>query len=56
VRNYQFVSWDHCCRGDESDYRVAVGRSKVVTGPFVDAHGTPMRDGGGTVILESDGT
>ncbi|MBQ7213064.1 MAG: family 43 glycosylhydrolase, partial [Bacteroidales bacterium] len=33
---YLFVSWDYCCRGAESDYRVAVGRSKTVNGPYLD--------------------
>ena len=30
---YLFVSWDYCCRGAQSNYRVAVGRSKTVDGP-----------------------
>ena len=51
---YLFVSWDYCCRGEKSSYRVAVGRSKSVNGPYVDMNGKEMRNGGGTVILEGD--
>lgn len=48
---YLFVSWDLCCRGTNSTYRTMVGRSSSVTGPYVDADGTPMMRGGGTQIL-----
>ena len=51
---YLFVSWDYCCRGPKSSYRVAVGRSKNVVGPYLDRDGKDMRQGGGTVILEGD--
>lgn len=50
---YLFVSWDSCCDGAASTYRVAVGRSKNSLGPYVDTEGNPMLEGGGTVILES---
>jgi arabinan endo-1,5-alpha-L-arabinosidase len=48
---YLFVSWDLCCRGTKSTYRTMVGRSKLVTGPYVDQKGTPMMQGGGTLLL-----
>jgi arabinan endo-1,5-alpha-L-arabinosidase len=48
---YLFVSFDHCCRGVDSDYNVRVGRSRSVTGPYVDEEGTPMTSGGGTLVL-----
>jgi arabinan endo-1,5-alpha-L-arabinosidase len=48
---YLFVSWDLCCRGTKSTYRTMVGRSRSVTGPYVDATGRPMLDGGGTQVL-----
>ena len=48
---YMFVSWDFCCRGARSDYKVVVGRSFEVTGPYVDRDGKPLPDGGGTLIL-----
>ena len=51
---YLFVSWDYCCRGAKSNYRVAVGRSRKVDGPYVDKEGKPMLEGGGTIILEGD--
>lgn len=53
---YLFVSWDYCCRGSKSDYRVAVGRSKTVCGPYLDRSGNDMALGGGTIILEGDKT
>ncbi|WP_150241991.1 arabinan endo-1,5-alpha-L-arabinosidase [Nocardiopsis quinghaiensis] len=53
--HYLFVSLDHCCRVG-SDYKVAVGRSADVTGPYVDADGVPLLEGGGTVILAEEGT
>jgi arabinan endo-1,5-alpha-L-arabinosidase len=48
-----FVSFDFCCRGARSDYKVVVGRSTSVTGPYVDKGGKPMTEGGGTLILEA---
>jgi arabinan endo-1,5-alpha-L-arabinosidase len=50
---YHFVSWDFCCRGARSNYKVVVGRSPKVTGPYVDKNGKPMTEGGGTLILEA---
>ena len=49
---YLFVSFDLCCRGTHSTYRTMVGRSKNVTGPYVDRDGVAMLAGGGTQILE----
>lgn len=37
--------------GDE--YKVYVGRSSSVTGPFVDKNGKDLKDGGGTLFLGS---
>lgn len=51
---YLFVSWDYCCRGSLSNYRVAVGRSRSVAGPYVDRTGKPMLEGGGTLVAEGD--
>ena len=51
---YLFVSWDHCCKGATSDYKIVVGRSKKVLGPYRDASGVSMLAGGGTLLLESD--
>lgn len=52
---YLFVSWDYCCRGTQSNYRVVVGRSRQVTGPYVDDHGRRMLDGGGKAVISGDG-
>jgi arabinan endo-1,5-alpha-L-arabinosidase len=50
-RFYLFVSFDYCCRGTRSDYKVAVGRAAQLAGPYVDESGTEMLEGGGTIIL-----
>ena len=52
---YLFVSMDFCCRGTDSTYKIAVGRSRTVTGPYLDRLGTPLAHGGGTVILSERG-
>lgn len=52
---YLFVSWDYCCRAEKSDYKVVVGRSKTVTGPYVDKAGKRMDQNGGTRVVEGDG-
>ena len=51
---YLFVSWDLCCRGVHSTYRTMVGRSRKITGPYLDARGVPMEKGGGTPLLIAD--
>jgi arabinan endo-1,5-alpha-L-arabinosidase len=51
---YLFVSWDYCCQGSKSNYRVAVGRSRSVGGPYLDSKGIDMRYGGGDLFLEGD--
>ena len=53
---YLFVSWDYCCQGSKSTYRVAVGRSRQVAGPYLDRDGKEMLKGGGTLFLEGDKT
>lgn len=49
---YLFVSFDFCCRGANSTYKIAVGRAKTLTGPYVDRDGKPLLEGGGTILLE----
>jgi len=51
---YLLVSFDLCCRGTKSTYRTMVGRSRGVTGPYNDADGTPMLDGGGTTLVQGN--
>lgn len=53
---FLFVSWDRCCAGAASTYKVAIGRSSNAQGPFVDKEGNPMMFGGGTVLLQGDET
>jgi arabinan endo-1,5-alpha-L-arabinosidase len=48
---YLFVSYDYCCKGVESTYYVAVGRSKKITGPYVGRDGSKLMDGEGTVFI-----
>lgn len=53
---YLYVSFDLCCRGASSTYRIMVGRSTSVTGPYTDRNGTPMTAGGGTELLAGHGS
>lgn len=48
---YLFVSWDACCRGKDSTYKLMVGRSRDVRGPYVDKDGRDLADGGGSLLL-----
>lgn len=48
---YLFASWDHCCRGVNSDYKVVVGRAKDLRGPYLDANDERMDKGGGTPVV-----
>lgn len=48
---YLFASVDFCCRGPESTYKMIVGRSQNLLGPYVDSAGTRLLDGGGDVLL-----
>jgi arabinan endo-1,5-alpha-L-arabinosidase len=52
---YLFVNWDFCCRGVNSTYNIRVGRSRAVTGPYLDREGIEMGKGGGTLFLETSG-
>jgi arabinan endo-1,5-alpha-L-arabinosidase len=51
---YLFVSFDLCCRGTHSTYRIMVGRSERVTGPYFDERGVPMVQGGGFQLLAAN--
>jgi arabinan endo-1,5-alpha-L-arabinosidase len=51
---YLFVSFDYCCRGVDSTYRIMVGRSQEITGPYVDRDSNGMMEGGGTLIDKGD--
>lgn len=51
---YLFVSWDYCCKGENSNYKTVVGRSKSVGGPYLDRNGVDMAQGGGTLVAGPD--
>ena len=48
---YLFASIDYCCRGAQSTYKMIVGRSDAVAGPYVDREGVRLAEGGGDVLL-----
>lgn len=52
---YLFVSWDLCCKGIKSTYKVVVGRSETVDGIYLDKQGNPMQQNGGSLLIEGDG-
>jgi arabinan endo-1,5-alpha-L-arabinosidase len=52
---YLFVSFDACCRGLNSTYKIMVGRAEQITGPYVDRAGVLMEGAGGTLLLQSQG-
>ena len=54
-RFFLFVSFDACCRGIASTYRVMVGRAEAVEGPYLDRDGKRLLDGGGTELLATTG-
>lgn len=53
---YLFVSFDFCCQGTASTYKIVVGRSRSPTGPYYDELGTALEHGGGTTVLSEQGT
>lgn len=48
---YLFVNWGSCCQGPRSTYNIRIGRSKTVTGPYLDKLGSDMLKAGGSVFL-----
>jgi len=44
-----------CCDGANSTYNIVVGRSKKVTGPYLDNVGRDMIQGGGKMVLAAGG-
>ncbi|WP_295128510.1 family 43 glycosylhydrolase [uncultured Chitinophaga sp.] len=51
---YLFASTDFCCKGVNSTYKMVVGRSRNLQGPYTDKAGVDMKQGGGTLLLEGD--
>lgn len=54
-RYYLLLNWGLCCRGTSSTYNIRVGRAERITGPYLDRDGRDMNDGGGTLLLGSEG-
>jgi arabinan endo-1,5-alpha-L-arabinosidase len=52
---YLLATHGSCCQGADSGYNIRVGRSKKVTGPFVDNDDTDMLRGGGKLVVGSGG-
>ncbi len=52
---YLFLSFDYCCRGVHSTYNIRVGRSRQLQGPYFDASGKSLMEGGGTPLLATRG-
>ena len=48
---YLFGSAGTCCDGERSTYRVTVGRSRSLFGPYVDRQGRPLLDNNFEVML-----
>lgn len=53
---YLFVNHGTCCAGVNSTYHIRVGRSKNVTGPYLDRHGEDLVLGAGSLFLASAGS
>ncbi len=52
---YLFGTHGTCCDGANSTYNIVVGRSRNVTGPYLDNMGRDMLTGGGRMVLAAGG-
>lgn len=52
---YLLVTHGSCCAGAASTYNIRMGRSRTVTGPYLDNMGVDMIQGGGKLFLGSSG-
>jgi len=52
---YLLLTHGSCCAGGSSTYNIRMGRSRKVTGPFVDNMGIDMLEGGGKLFAGSSG-
>jgi arabinan endo-1,5-alpha-L-arabinosidase len=48
---YLLATHGSCCAGANSSYNIRVGRSREVTGPFIDNMGIDMLQGGGKLLI-----
>jgi len=51
---YLFASIDYCCKGENSTYKMIVGRSKTLRGPYLDKSDVSLAQGGGSILLQGD--
>jgi arabinan endo-1,5-alpha-L-arabinosidase len=54
---WYYLLGDHgtCCSGANSTYNIVVGRSRKVTGPYLDNMGVDMLKGGGKMVANASG-
>jgi arabinan endo-1,5-alpha-L-arabinosidase len=52
---YLLVTHGSCCQGANSTYNIRMGRSRKVTGPYLDNMGVDMIEGGGKLLAASRG-
>lgn len=52
---YLLATHGSCCRGADSGYNIRMGRSRKITGPYLDHTGLDMIKGGGTLFAGSTG-
>lgn len=50
---YLFLNHGKCCRGVESTYEIVVGRSRSISGPYLDDTGRELLQAGGRTVLKS---
>lgn len=52
---YLMAAWDWCCRanGNDNTYKIVIGRSENIYGPYLDKNGVDLAEGGGSIILNS---
>lgn len=52
---YLMAAWDWCCRanGNDNTYKVVIGRSENIFGPYLDKNGVDLAEGGGSIIFNS---
>ena len=52
---YLLAAHGTCCDGPNSTYNIVVGRSKSITGPYIDNVGRNMLEGGGKMVIATGG-
>jgi arabinan endo-1,5-alpha-L-arabinosidase len=52
---YLLVTHGSCCQGANSTYNIRMGRSRKITGPYLDNMGVDMLEGGGKLFAASRG-